>query len=228
MMPGKRGSRRLLGDHMLTQQDLMQGRFPGCGGHRRLAHGRPSAGGLRPPRPAAEYGAQAAGSLRHPAALAVQPEHPEPVDGRPQHQRELRRLHFHARHGDLRRDRAGGRDRGRAMRATGLTAPRTRARSRPGRRSCSRRCCATTRRSRDGSTRIPPTWRAPPRDGISEEGAARAAMVLDGATRDIPNGEGPPLGRGPARVDRTGLGRSRKESGRSRSPSTAVFSASSR
>ena len=28
MMPGKRGSRRLLGDHVLTQQDLMQGAFP--------------------------------------------------------------------------------------------------------------------------------------------------------------------------------------------------------
>jgi hypothetical protein len=28
MMPGKRGSRRLLGDHILTQQDLMQGSFP--------------------------------------------------------------------------------------------------------------------------------------------------------------------------------------------------------
>jgi hypothetical protein len=28
MMPGKRGSRRLLGDHVLTQQDLMQGSFP--------------------------------------------------------------------------------------------------------------------------------------------------------------------------------------------------------
>jgi len=27
MMPGKRGSRRLLGDHVLTQQDLLQGRF---------------------------------------------------------------------------------------------------------------------------------------------------------------------------------------------------------
>jgi hypothetical protein len=27
MMPGKRGSRRLIGDHVLTQQDLMQGRF---------------------------------------------------------------------------------------------------------------------------------------------------------------------------------------------------------
>jgi len=27
MMPGKRGSRRLLGDHVLTQQDLMSGRF---------------------------------------------------------------------------------------------------------------------------------------------------------------------------------------------------------
>jgi hypothetical protein len=28
MMPGKRGSRRLLGDHILTQQDLMKGGFP--------------------------------------------------------------------------------------------------------------------------------------------------------------------------------------------------------
>ncbi len=28
MMPGKRGSRRLLGDHVLTQQDLMQSDFP--------------------------------------------------------------------------------------------------------------------------------------------------------------------------------------------------------
>ena len=28
MMPGKRGSRRLLGDHVLTQQNLMQGGFP--------------------------------------------------------------------------------------------------------------------------------------------------------------------------------------------------------
>ena len=28
MMPGKRGSRRLLGDHVLTQQNLMQGDFP--------------------------------------------------------------------------------------------------------------------------------------------------------------------------------------------------------
>ncbi len=28
MMPGKRGSRRLLGDHILTQHDLMQGSFP--------------------------------------------------------------------------------------------------------------------------------------------------------------------------------------------------------
>jgi len=28
MMPGKRGSRRLVGDHVLTQQDLMQGSFP--------------------------------------------------------------------------------------------------------------------------------------------------------------------------------------------------------
>ena len=28
MMPGKRGSRRLIGDHTLTQNDLMKGRFP--------------------------------------------------------------------------------------------------------------------------------------------------------------------------------------------------------
>src|ERR1017187_903139 len=27
MMPGKRGGRRLVGDHVLTQQDLMSGRF---------------------------------------------------------------------------------------------------------------------------------------------------------------------------------------------------------
>ena len=82
MMPGKRGSRRLLGDYLLTQQDLMQGSFPDCGGHRRLGHGRPSAGGLRPPRSAAQHGADAAGGLRHPAALALQPQYLQPDDGR--------------------------------------------------------------------------------------------------------------------------------------------------
>ena len=82
MMPGKRGSRRLLGDHVLTQQDLMKGELPGCGRDRRLADGCASAGGLRPFRPAAQYGAAAARSLRHPAALAVQPQCREPVHGR--------------------------------------------------------------------------------------------------------------------------------------------------
>ena len=55
MMPGKRGSRRMVGDHILTQQDLMNGELPGRGRHRRLGDGRASAGGLRPPRPAAEH-----------------------------------------------------------------------------------------------------------------------------------------------------------------------------
>jgi hypothetical protein len=46
MMPGKRGSRRLVGDHILTQQDLTES-FRRCRLHRRLADGRSSARRVR-------------------------------------------------------------------------------------------------------------------------------------------------------------------------------------
>ena len=75
MMPGRRGSRRLVGDHMLTQHDLLKRRLRGRGGDRRLAHGRSPAGRVRPSRPAAQHDAAAAGGLQHSAALALQPQH---------------------------------------------------------------------------------------------------------------------------------------------------------
>ena len=160
MMPGKRGSRRLVGDHILTQQDLMKGRFRRRRGHRRLGHGRSSAGRLRPPRPAAEYAAQAAGGLRHPAALAVQPQYRQPDDGGPEYQRHARGVHVDARDGDVRR-RSGRRwEPRRPVRGGWHAAARSGAATSSRSQGCSRRCCATTRPSRACATRTPATWPA--------------------------------------------------------------------
>jgi hypothetical protein len=108
MMPGKRGSRRLLGDHVLTQQNLMQGDFAdsvAIGGWAMDA---------------------AARSLSHSAALDVQPQHLEFIDGGAQHQRQLRGVHVGAGDGDVRGDRAGGGNGGGAVRRSGDPAARPR------------------------------------------------------------------------------------------------------
>ena len=79
MMPGKRGSRRLLGDYLLKQQDLIRRSLPDAvaiGGWAMDGH---SAGRLRPAGPAAEYDAPSAGGVRHSAAVVVQPDIFEPA-----------------------------------------------------------------------------------------------------------------------------------------------------
>ena len=122
MMPGKRGSRRLVGDHMLTQHDLLKGDFEDAvaiGGWPMDDH---PPGGFDRPDLQAQHHAAAAGGLQHSAALALQPQRREPDDGRPQHQRHARRLHFHARDGHVRGGGAGGGNGGGAVRAGGARA----------------------------------------------------------------------------------------------------------
>ena len=71
MMPGKRGSRRLLGDHVLTQNDLMSSNFADAvaiGGWPMDDH--PPAGFDRP-GPEAEHGDPHTGGLQHSAAVAI-------------------------------------------------------------------------------------------------------------------------------------------------------------
>ena len=110
MMPGKRGSRRLLGDHVLTQQDLMGSAATfddavAIGGWPMDEH---PPGGFDRVRLAAPRRRSRRRGLQHSAALALQPQHRQPVDGGPQHQREPRGVHFDARDGHVRGDRPGG------------------------------------------------------------------------------------------------------------------------
>ena len=116
MMPGKRGSRRLVGDHMLTQQDLMQRQLRRRGRDRRLADGRSSAGRLRPPRSAAQHRRCAPPEVydiplrslysRNIANLMMAGRNISATDTC---------VHFGARDGDLRGHRPGGRNRRGAM-----------------------------------------------------------------------------------------------------------------
>ena len=58
MMPGRRGSRRVVGDSPGDPARPHARRLRRRGGHRRLAHGRSPAGRIRPSGPAAQHGAQ--------------------------------------------------------------------------------------------------------------------------------------------------------------------------
>ena len=214
MMPGKRGSRRLVGDYLLKQHDLMQGSFPDAvaiGGW--SMDGHPPEGFDRP-GPAAEHGAHAAGSLRHPAALALQPEHFQPADGGPQHQRQLRRVHFRSRDGDLRRGRTGGRDRRRAVRGGAPTAARPGARRQADRKTTDRSLLRDDQTIK-GLTNQDPARPGAPGNGhrIRRIGRARGrAGARRLHLRDIPDKKGDPGGGSP-------LGRS----GRARPPAWIEF-----
>ena len=237
MMPGKRGSRRLVGDHMLTQHDLMQGSFADAvaiGGWPMDDH--PPEGFDRPDLPPNTV-LRAAGGLRHPAALALQPQHREPDDGRPQHQRQLRGVHLGARDGHLRGDRPGRRDRRRAVR--GVSAYR-RATWRAIRRQIAQLQQTLLRDDQTikGLTNQDPLdlARQATVTASAEAGAATAALLLDGHVRDIPDKKGDPAevhhwaapvsaGRPPGS---SFAGTARSASAKSRSPSTAASNASSR
>ncbi len=109
MMPGKRGSRRLVGDHLLTEHDLLRGTFPdgiAIGGWPMDDH--PPGGFDRPDLPPNTV-LRTPGGLQYPSPLALLEERAEPDDGWPEHQRDARRLHLHACHGHLRRDWSGRR-----------------------------------------------------------------------------------------------------------------------
>ena len=229
MMPGKRGSRRLLGDHMLTQQDLMKGGFPDAvaiGGWPMDAH--PPEGFDRSDLPPNTV-------LRPPEVYDI------PL--RSLYSRNVSNLFMAGRNISASYVAFTS---ARVMatcavigQAVGTAAAQCVDRAgRPANwhampdrsRTFSRRCCATTRPSRGASTR---TRRPRPDRKVtasSEEGAARAALVLDGTVRDIPDGDryttGPLRSRVPPGSSFAGTARS--ASVRSRSPSTAAFNGSSR
>ena len=172
MLPGKREARRLVGDHMLTQQDLMglNGEMEDAvciGGWNLDEH--PSTGFDDPEKPPFVSIALRE-RLQHSAPQPLQQEHRQPADGRPQHQRHAHRLYFDPRDGDLRRRRARppapprrcacskGCCRGRSF--ADKTQPQHR---------CSKRCCATIRRSRAGRTKTRTIWRAAAKSTASAE-----------------------------------------------------------
>ena len=74
--------------------------------------------------------------------------------------------------------------------------------------SCSRRCCATTRRSRAAQPGSGGPGAARARDGIRRARRRRRRVLLDGFTRDIPEKRDAPLGGACARrrLDRAALG----------------------
>ena len=151
MLPGKRESRRLVGDHMLTQYDLMglNGDFDDAVGHRRLGPGR------APARPASTTPtSRRSCQIKLPEVYNIplrslySKNVDEPDDGRPQHQRQPRRLHLDARDGHLRRRGPGGGHGRRPVRPAAGSCRGSCTRTRRSWRSSSRRCSATTRRSR--------------------------------------------------------------------------------
>jgi hypothetical protein len=113
MMPGKRGGRRITGDHILTQQNLMKGSFEDAvaiGGWSMDDH--PPGGFDRPDLP---------------PNTTLRP--PEVYDGWPQHQRDSHGIYVRARDGYLRCDRAGRGHRSGALRGGRDHAKGTRAKS---------------------------------------------------------------------------------------------------
>ena len=131
-VPGKREYRRFVGEHVLTQQDVL--RADGIRGPHRLRRlvDRPPPLRRRLRHRARLEALASRRELPPPAADAVLEERHEHVDGRPQHLREPRRLRVHARDGDLRRARRGSRDRRGALPGAGRAAVGARARARGG------------------------------------------------------------------------------------------------
>jgi hypothetical protein len=101
-VPGKRESRRFIGQHILTENDLLTSRaFPRCHRLWRLAHRHPSAGRRRCAGAAALHAASSALHLRHPAALLRVHRSAQPDVRWPQPLRHAHRLRLHPRHGHL-------------------------------------------------------------------------------------------------------------------------------
>ncbi len=112
MLPGKRGSRRINGDHVLTQHDLADPKkvfedAVAIGGWPMDDH--PPGGFDRADLPPARQ-IKTKEVYNIPFRRSVLQKHGQPVDGRPQHQRDARGVHLHARHGDVRRHRPSGRN----------------------------------------------------------------------------------------------------------------------
>jgi hypothetical protein len=87
MMPGKRGSRRVVGDHLLTEHDLLGGTFDDAvaiGGWPMDDH--PPGGFDRAPtcRPTRQLRTPEVFNI--PLRALYSKNVPEPLDGRPQHQ----------------------------------------------------------------------------------------------------------------------------------------------
>ena len=112
---GKRENRRLIGDHVLTQNDIRSpDAVPRPGGLRRLGPGRPSLGRVLPPGFVRQTLRRSGPGLPGPAVLdslplPVLPERRQPADGRPEHLGHPHRPVRHAGDAHLRGAGPGGR-----------------------------------------------------------------------------------------------------------------------
>ena len=116
-LPGKRESRRCLGDHLLTQNDVRAGaRFDDVVAYGGWPMDDHHPGGLRW-RDCAEHLPPGAVAVRHSVSLPLFPQHRQPVLRGPEHQRDACRAQFHPRHGHVRDPRTGRRHGGGPRRA---------------------------------------------------------------------------------------------------------------